>query len=245
MNFNHELSQSLLSLVANCINASSHLDSLTAIIAELNSIIPFHSAAIVIDRELNFVLKDPQQLINYKIDEKWEELYFKRHLYKDDPILDAVDKTSSAVSWREVYAKTPQEVLEFKNVSKKYVGDNGLSILKKTEHGSTLISLVMPNNTEVTQWTSVLEYALPHIHEIFNRNGEYQRKKLWRPQLTERELDVLNWVKEGKSNWDISQLLSISERTVKFHLSNIYEKLTVLNRPQSIAKAIHFGLIST
>lgn len=63
------------------------------------------------------------------------------------------------------------------------------------------------------------------------------------PTLTKREEEVLYWVKEGKSTWDIGKLLSISEPTITFHLKNIYKKLEVANRPHAVAKAISYGLI--
>lgn len=245
MEFDHKRSLSLLNFVTNCVNAYSVHDDITQILTELNSILPFESAAIVIDTELNFTLKAEQQVVTYKTNLEWFELYFKNQYYKVDPILKAVSNNSTAVYWPDVYSTAPPQSLEFIKISTQYIGDNGLSILKKSKQGSTLISLFMPNGTNAKTWLPILEYISPHIHAIFNREGEYQRKSLWKPKLSAREHDVLNLVKNGKSNWDISQILAISERTVKYHLSNIYEKLAVVNRSQSIAQAIHYGIIST
>ena len=57
-------------------------------------------------------------------------------------------------------------------------------------------------------------------------------------QLTDREKEILTWLMEGKSSWDIGQILSISERTVKFHVNNICIKLNAVNRTHAVAKAI-------
>ena len=57
-------------------------------------------------------------------------------------------------------------------------------------------------------------------------------------QLTDREKEILSWLTEGKSSWDIGQILSISERTVKFHVNNICSKLNAVNRTHAVAKAI-------
>lgn len=57
-------------------------------------------------------------------------------------------------------------------------------------------------------------------------------------QLTDREKEILSWLMEGKSSWDIGQILSISERTVKFHVNNICIKLNAVNRTHAVAKAI-------
>ncbi|MBQ0721279.1 MAG: hypothetical protein KBT88_13930 [Gammaproteobacteria bacterium] len=64
------------------------------------------------------------------------------------------------------------------------------------------------------------------------------------PALTKRQQEVLFWIKEGKTAWDISQLLVVSERTVNFHLDNIFKKLEAVNRPHAVARAISYGLLS-
>ncbi|MEO0031465.1 MAG: hypothetical protein RIS94_1223 [Pseudomonadota bacterium] len=56
--------------------------------------------------------------------------------------------------------------------------------------------------------------------------------------LTEREAEVLLWISYGKSNADISEVLSISPRTVQKHLERIFEKLGVETRAAAAAMAI-------
>lgn len=61
--------------------------------------------------------------------------------------------------------------------------------------------------------------------------------------ITSREREVLLWIREGKSTWDISHILGISERTVKFHARNITQKLDATNRAHAVAIAIKRGII--
>jgi DNA-binding CsgD family transcriptional regulator len=61
--------------------------------------------------------------------------------------------------------------------------------------------------------------------------------------LTEREFAVLDWLKEGKTNWEIGAILDISERTVKFHVANIREKLKASSRSHVVALAYSYDLI--
>jgi DNA-binding CsgD family transcriptional regulator len=63
------------------------------------------------------------------------------------------------------------------------------------------------------------------------------------PGLTSRENDVLGWLCAGKTNQEIATIIGVRERTVKFHLENIYEKLKVTNRAQAIAKALRLELL--
>lgn len=63
--------------------------------------------------------------------------------------------------------------------------------------------------------------------------------------LTAREVEVLQLLADGESNKEIGTELSISEATVKSHLSNIFRKLDVLSRTEAIATANKRGLIKT
>lgn len=63
------------------------------------------------------------------------------------------------------------------------------------------------------------------------------------PQLRARELECLSWAAMGKTTWEISRLLRISEHTVVFHLRNACVRLDAVNRPQAIAKAIELGVL--
>lgn len=62
--------------------------------------------------------------------------------------------------------------------------------------------------------------------------------------LTVRERDCLLWVSTGKTSWEIARILSISERTVVFHVTNAAKKLGTTTRAQAVAKAVSMRLIT-
>ena len=63
------------------------------------------------------------------------------------------------------------------------------------------------------------------------------------PSLTERELEVLKALAQGKSNKEIARDLDISEKTVRNHASNIYKKLHIFDRTQAVIYAVRRGLV--
>jgi NarL family two-component system response regulator LiaR len=65
-----------------------------------------------------------------------------------------------------------------------------------------------------------------------------------RGELTARELEVLRLIAQGKSNREIAQALTISEKTVKTHVSNILSKLHLDDRTQAAIYALNAGLVS-
>lgn len=62
------------------------------------------------------------------------------------------------------------------------------------------------------------------------------------PELTEREREVLELIAKGESNTAIARTLTISEKTVRNHVSNIFTKLRVADRAQAIVKAREAGI---
>jgi len=62
--------------------------------------------------------------------------------------------------------------------------------------------------------------------------------------LTEREMEVLGLLAQGKSNKEIAAALSITERTAKFHVAAILGKLGATNRTEAVTLAVQRGLIA-
>ena len=61
--------------------------------------------------------------------------------------------------------------------------------------------------------------------------------------LTERQLEILTWVQEGKSAWEIGRILDISGRSVDGHLRRIYARLDVRTRLQAVLRAHDLGVL--
>jgi len=62
-------------------------------------------------------------------------------------------------------------------------------------------------------------------------------------QLTTREIEILNWASRGLSNKEMSEKLFISLRTVKAHMTNIFNKLGCSSRTDAIIKGLKQGYI--
>jgi transcriptional regulator EpsA len=98
--------------------------------------------------------------------------------------------------------------------------------------------------------TYLLETLLPYFHATWLRVHLGQRRTVVplgassaTSLLSERELEVIRWVHEGKSNIQIGAQLKISPLTVKNHVQKILRKLNVHNRPQLVAKSLALRII--
>jgi LuxR family quorum-sensing transcriptional regulator LasR len=76
------------------------------------------------------------------------------------------------------------------------------------------------------------------MRRIINRPGEIMRSA-----LTPRELECLKWIASGKSSWEISLILGISEHGVLYHVRNIMFKFDTQNRHLAVLKAIACGIM--
>lgn len=84
-----------------------------------------------------------------------------------------------------------------------------------------------------------------HFHEIFMRSVSERGlpSRLHGARLTPREIEVLTYVARGLTARDIGPKMSISARTVRFHVDSACTKMGVLNREEAIALAVKGGLI--
>ena len=67
--------------------------------------------------------------------------------------------------------------------------------------------------------------------------------RMERPNLSEREREVLRLIAQGKNNKAISRELDITENTVKFHVTNVMTKLGVRDRTHAVVAALQQGLV--
>lgn len=81
------------------------------------------------------------------------------------------------------------------------------------------------------------------VHAVCNSEGMSRPVKN-RFGLTPRELEIIQVVVEGNSNPEIAANFSLSEQTVKHHLSHIFDKLGVYSRLELALFAVNHGLIS-
>lgn len=71
---------------------------------------------------------------------------------------------------------------------------------------------------------------------LFPENGAHGTRP--HQPLSQRERETLTWAAKGKTDWEIAQLLGISERTVHYHIENAKKKMMVPTRLQAVVEAI-------
>ncbi len=131
--------------------------------------------------------------------------------------------------------------------TRKLVGMNSLLVygVRDTRGKNDCIYVFFDKAREFQVQDSVLGLLMPHVDAALRR-VEYIETPTTQEVvdefslggLSEREHEILHWVKTGKTNFEIGIILSISPNTVKNHLKRIFQKLDVSCRAQAVAKYI-------
>jgi DNA-binding CsgD family transcriptional regulator len=184
------------------------------------------------------------KIVNYDYSTEWLSMYAAERLYKNDPIIRFNYERFETHFWSEaITAYNDDSCRDFMKKASDFGLVHGVaSGMRDGGSKGSIFSFSSSKNNFRKHHKDILDILTPHVHMALARVGGVRDEKS-SPQISEREKEVLNWMKEGKTNWEISVILNISERTVKFHVQNIERKLNAVNKAHAIAIAMDIGLV--
>jgi DNA-binding CsgD family transcriptional regulator len=234
----------ILEIIHSSLGCDSNHDFLD-IILRLQLLLPFEHACGVLMTCPNgrpLVLKNYVQFNTPN--EFFLEYRAKGHLQADSLIRE-MRRTRRLQSWPDDWRKFGQkkEIISlYKDFSKTEGYMHGSEAIAATKKES-LFCFSGSSMKRNERNSAIIEYVIPHLHLALSHISDIKPVCSDEPLLSVREIEVLNWLKHGKSSWDISAILGISERTVNFHVKNITQKLDAVNRTQAVADGASLGLI--
>lgn len=110
-----------------------------------------------------------------------------------------------------------------------YHGESAALVIRADE---SMDDWPVRRTTIAREFRALGQYFHQHMLRIFGRGNE---KAII---VSAREIDCLKWMAAGKTAWEVSAILGISERTVRFHLNAAREKLQCTTTTQAVAKAV-------
>ena len=215
------------------------------LVLRLQALIPFEFALCALSGT-SYSSVEPHRIINVSYPVPWLDQYFSEQLDRIDPILAEHRLRFDLQYWSDSYEKHGGHT-HFASCAEAYGLKVGYSHGMKTENGNmaSLFSFGARSMKRLPRTCHILRRIVPHLHQALVRvvASLEARRRMPDPGFTPREREVLKWVIDGKSAWEISQILSISERTVKFHVQNIMRKVHATNRAQAVAICMENGFI--
>lgn len=204
---------------------------ITKIIEEYLSQIHAKQYSIVIINPLN----DASIISN--MSKQWEMAFIKRKLHLNSNIVLEAKKKITPFRW----AAQNIDNEDIRQLSEKYNIHCGLSFVIKIKTDFIIFTIYFDKHDK-----AFLNLYSKRKHQIlFDVLSLFEDNYVFKPKysFTSRETEIMNLLKIGKTYSEIAIILDITERTVRFHINNMLNKLEVTSVRYAIFKAIAEGLI--
>lgn len=190
----------------------------------------------------------PQQYFINGFPQEWVERYLSQGYFQVDPLIRHAESTSLPAIWSDQLLHGGQSS-QFWEEAKAFGLQSGLSFAVHEQPGVTgIFSLARDKKLDLQaqdlaaligraqMFASLLHHAVARIDlpKLLPEQGAV---------LTAREQECLKWAADGKTAWEIGQILGVAERTAVFHVNNVIQKLGAANKTQAIVRAVALKLV--
>jgi DNA-binding CsgD family transcriptional regulator len=232
----------LLEIIHECQGCRSRF-SFQALFPKIQALFPFDYVLTVVGR-LDGDVAVPVDGINVSFPEAWIRAYTRTDSFAHDAMVKKNFATYATQYWSDArpQLEEPNALSLCRDFGMRHGYIAGLGPYFSGKNGS-LFCFARATAKRDKRVGILLRHLLPHLHLSLLLTLHAAPSLPSSGALSRREKEVLVWLKEGKSSWDISVLLGIRERTVNFHVYNIMRKLGTTNRAQTVAVALHRGFI--
>ncbi|MDD7970358.1 LuxR family transcriptional regulator [Roseinatronobacter sp. HJB301] len=179
--------------------------------------------------------------------EPWKQHYLEFGLHEQDPSLRHAARSHAPVHWGRL-VDDPGFRSVFSQAHDFHIPDTGVTIPVRGPFGDKGMLSVSRRGSRAS-WDAhsahimrQLQESAALIHDTVMHQGVVMRV-MRAPNLSRREVEILQWIAAGKTQSDISDILTISARTVEVHMRSVRAKLGALTTAQAVARAIGLGLI--
>lgn len=240
----------VLEFVNSCLSVSDE-EHLCDLIGNIKLFVPHDFATCGVAKVENGALSNVIDIVNVSYPEEWMALYIKNNFCIIDPIARTHFSSFKPQIWSKTYQRYPDVDSKFLSMAQDFGLSEGVTygVMEPGSSIGSLFSFAGPSPKLSHRHIIFLELIVPHLHQALIRILQEKKKREILKEsgialpLSFREEEILNWLKLGKTNWEISVILNISERTVKFHVRNIMRKLNAVTRGHAVAKAIELEII--
>lgn len=175
----------------------------------------------------------------------WQQCYQDKGFLEIDPTVQHGLRSTLPIVWSpQVFACTPEFWEEARSYGLRY----GWAQAARDSSGTVGMLTLARSNEQLTHDDIINnQYKLAWLSQVVHVGmaGILTPKLAPESQviLTSREREVLRWTAEGKTAYEVGQILAVSERTINFHINNVVAKLGASNKIQAAVKAASLGLL--
>ncbi|HKX40216.1 MAG TPA: autoinducer binding domain-containing protein [Burkholderiaceae bacterium] len=176
------------------------------------------------------------------------DAFQNREYWRLDPVMQHCKRNSMPIIWsQETYVANGQG--EKWEEQARFGYRNGIALALHLPEGRHFFlgvdrdQPVAVDAGELTRLVAELQLFAVHAQEAALRILTPASPDPDVPTLTPRELESLRWTMDGKTAWEVGNVLGITERTAALHINNATHKLGCANKHQAVLKAIRLGMI--
>lgn len=168
----------------------------------------------------------------------WYRRYIGQNHITHDPVVARMNETSAPFRWAELREHARPRSLRVLDEAAQFGLRDGYAVPIHRSDGSVIGVSIATASYDLSQRdTLALQMASYYLHARL-ASLRAQRPVRPGPSLTPRERECLKWVAAGKTDWEISQILNISEQTAHGYVQNALIKLGARTRAQAVAQAL-------
>ena len=189
--------------------------------------------------------REPEVVLSLTWPEAWHQRYMAGSYLFRDPSVRALAHTREPYTWTEGlsfddYSRSEQNIV-FEAAD--YGLSSGLVIpITGIRVGAAVVTIAGDQTELSSRARAELHFAAIYAQARIRSLTKCQDEP--RPNLSGRERECLEWAAMGKSDWEIGEILSISERTAGSHIERAKQKFGVATRIQAVVSALRSGAIS-
>jgi len=175
----------------------------------------------------------------------WMVRYYEQNYTDMDPVRNRIKSSRIPFFWDDMMKNTDlnKTEIKFMEEAREAGVKDGIGISMPGQLGEIAgIGLARNHDEKTKDYRALSDLQLLSIH--YNEIIRSFIQPAQEIKITKREKEVLLWSSEGKTDYEISFILGISENTVRFHWKNIFKKLDAHGRVYATAKAIRLQLIT-
>ncbi len=191
-------------------------------------------------------LQRPHVAIFSSCSEEWVDLYTSENMLHRDPIIHMSMRQSHPIFWDrslQTACGLPDGAMEVMERATEFGLRNGVSFPLRGAGGEIGILSFITNDHGsglILESAALLRLMADYIFEAAIR---VVRVRLGSPTLTQRELDCLFWVSEGKNQEEIAAILGLTPRTIAHHIKQAVTKTNSASRDQAAVRGVLQGLV--
>ncbi|VWC78203.1 LuxR family transcriptional regulator [Burkholderia lata] len=182
-------------------------------------------------------------LSNYP--ESWQHCYRERQYLIIDPVVQHAMSSLAPLTWCDQLFVTEAE-REFRKELRVHGMGLGVSFPAHFRHTDVACVSFVRSTAEADEGVEpvhVPSWGALVANLTLDTSRRLNVMPSGAPCLSARELEILKWVAEGKSSWDISRIVSLTEHGVVHHIRNIMKKFDVTSRRRAVLMASKLGML--